>query len=191
MQNHMLFRQNQSGVTLVELMIVLAIVGLLSGVGIPAYRSFIVSNKVEGVASTLHVALVHARSEARNRGVLVSICKSSNADSNNPTCNGDASANGSNTGWGSGWIIFVNRNNNNQRDMDEVLVKVQGQLIDKPESGSIVTNNGEIVSFNATGQATTVVNFIINAPSGSSNSSKAICISPGGRASIGKPPSCS
>ena len=43
------------GFTLIELMVVMAIVGILSGIGIPAYRSYIEKAKITKVISEIHL----------------------------------------------------------------------------------------------------------------------------------------
>lgn len=59
------------GMTLVELMIGLAILGLLIGIGLPAFGTFLGNSKVRNAAETLSAGLSLARSEAmrRNRNV--------------------------------------------------------------------------------------------------------------------------
>lgn len=68
----MLMRRHASrGMTLIELMIALAIVGLLMGFGLPAFSTFLANGKVRNATETLNSGLTLARSEAmrRNRNV--------------------------------------------------------------------------------------------------------------------------
>ena len=58
-----------SGFTLVELMITLAIAGILVAVGIPSFNSTISSNRLTSYANELVTALNLARSEAVKRGM--------------------------------------------------------------------------------------------------------------------------
>ncbi|MBY0572692.1 MAG: GspH/FimT family pseudopilin [Undibacterium sp.] len=193
MQNHFKSSLYQLGVTLVELMVVIAIVGIISSIAIPSYRGMVIDNRVESMASNLYSALVLARTEARNRGQVVTLCNSSNADAPPPAipvCDGATA-----TGWGTGWLVFVDTNNDGARANTEVLIKVQGQVIANAANGSIVstdTNAGPVnsISFSATGQATRAIKFSINAPSNAVSSSKAVCVSLGGRAHIGKLTDC-
>ena len=61
------------GFTLVELMVVLTLLGVLLGVGIPSFRDFIATQKVKAAAQDLAMAMLLARSEAikRNTDVVV------------------------------------------------------------------------------------------------------------------------
>lgn len=54
----------QWGFSMVEVMVAIAIVAILMGIGIPAYRSMLADQKVRTAAASLHSALLLARSEA-------------------------------------------------------------------------------------------------------------------------------
>jgi type IV fimbrial biogenesis protein FimT len=64
-------RQAQRGVTLIELMIGLAILAMLIGLGFPAMSTFLANGKVRNATENLSAGLSLARSEAmrRNRNV--------------------------------------------------------------------------------------------------------------------------
>lgn len=59
------------GITLIELMIALAILGVLLGLGLPAFGTFLANGKVRNATEALSAGLSLARSEAmrRNRNV--------------------------------------------------------------------------------------------------------------------------
>ncbi len=85
-----------SGFTLIELMITLAIVGILLTLGVPSLKTFMQGNQLIASSNELLSALHVARSEAIKLNSRVSICESSDGTS----C--------SNTGsWKNGWIVFV------------------------------------------------------------------------------------
>ena len=88
-----------SGFTLIELMITLAIVGILLMVGVPSLKTLLQGNQLIASANELISALHVARSEAIKFNTRVSICESSDGK----TC----AITGS---WKNGWIIFVDGN---------------------------------------------------------------------------------
>jgi len=100
-----------SGFTLIELMITLAIAGILLAVGIPSFNSIITSNRLTTYANELVTALNLARSEAIRRGVQVTMST------------GNTGGN-----WGSGWTIFTDSNGNGVLDGADVLLRTYPAL---------------------------------------------------------------
>ena len=68
------------GVTLVELMIVLAILGILVGLVVPNYGTIVAERAVSAETRRLINVLQLARSEARARGATVTASRSNGAD---------------------------------------------------------------------------------------------------------------
>jgi len=92
---------NQSGLTAIELIIAMAIVGIVSAVGVPTFRAMSIINEVAATSNAMRSSMKYARSEALTRGKSVIMCSSSNGTS----C---SLANGE---WAKGWIIGVDLDN--------------------------------------------------------------------------------
>jgi type IV fimbrial biogenesis protein FimT len=61
------------GFSLLELMAVLAIVGILMSIAVPAFSEWIASQRVRDTAADIHTSLMRARNEAISRGLNTSI----------------------------------------------------------------------------------------------------------------------
>lgn len=86
-----------TGVTLLELMVVLVVAGILMAVATSSYKSITLSSRVSGEINGLLGDMQYARSEAINQGQNVVICVSTDG----LTC----AAN--NVNWNQGWIVAV------------------------------------------------------------------------------------
>lgn len=87
--------RKQNGVTLIELMIAIAVLAVLLGIGIPSFQETIRTNRVAAITNDLVAALQFARSEAVRRGVNVRVCPAD--DPANPAACG--------ANWNNGWIV--------------------------------------------------------------------------------------
>lgn len=108
-------KRAQPGFTLLELMVVLAIAGVLFAVGIPAMGDFIRNSRITSAANDVMGALHFTRSEAIKRRQPVTLCTSTSAATDpNPTCANSAIL--------TGWIAFVDTNQSGQVDAGEVVL---------------------------------------------------------------------
>lgn len=89
----------QAGVTLIELMVVIAMVAIILAIGVPEYQNFTRSNTLLAEVHTLKGDIALARSEAATMGTNVVICPSGNPDDTNPSCSGTNE-------WNTGWVIL-------------------------------------------------------------------------------------
>ncbi|OED36350.1 type II secretion system protein GspH [Chromatiales bacterium (ex Bugula neritina AB1)] len=71
------YPDNNRGVTLVELLMVVVIVGIMAGVAAPGFGSFMAERSVTAETRRLIGALKLARSEARARGGVVTLARTS------------------------------------------------------------------------------------------------------------------
>ncbi len=107
--------RRESGFSLIELMITLAVGSILLAVAIPSFQSLMTSNKLTATTNTLVFSLQTARSEAIKRALPAGVCTSSNSQDPEASC-----SNGS--GFVGGWIAYVDDNNNGSRDVGEDIV---------------------------------------------------------------------
>ena len=105
----------QRGVTLLELLIVIMVLGILVGVGVPGLRGLVLNNRQATAVNELVTALQLARSEAITRNVaapaVVSVCASEDGED----CNGTWSD------WSDGWIVFLDNDGPATVSVNQVL----------------------------------------------------------------------
>jgi type IV fimbrial biogenesis protein FimT len=136
------------GLTLLELIIVMGIVGILASIAIPSYKYFINSNRVASEVNGLVGDLMYARSEAIKEGSPVSVCVASTGS----TPAAPACAAAATTSWQSGWIVFSDPNNDHTLDNGDTVLHVQSAFA----GTDTFTASGSIgwISFNREGFAT-------------------------------------
>lgn len=89
-----------SGFTMVELLITIAIVSITLSLAIPSFSSLLINSRIKKLSSDFISSINIAKIESVKRQVPVTICKSSNSNNDNPTCDSGSGD------WNSGWIIF-------------------------------------------------------------------------------------
>jgi len=99
--------QKQTGVTMIELLIVLAIAAILTAMAAPSFSNFIANTRLSSTMSQLTADLNRARSEAikRNQRVLLCIRNSTGTD---------CATTG--TDWQDGWLVCYDTNSDNLCD---------------------------------------------------------------------------
>lgn len=171
-----------SGFTLLELMVVLAIVAILTTLAAPSFTRLIQSSTMSINVNTFLADMRYARSESIRRGGGVVMCRSDTPEAINPTC-GSGSGPGGN-GWVSGWIIFQDWSNDGIHDAIEPLLRMQSPITSmdsiKEEDGTSTP-----LRFTATGRlssATPPLRF--GGSHYASDVQRLVCVGLGGRARI-------
>lgn len=101
----------QSGATLLELIVVLAVSAILLGIGISGLTALSGSSRLVSATNELVSSLHLARSEAIKRNSRVVMCTSATGTS--------CAASG---GWQQGWLVFHDPNNNAVLDANETVI---------------------------------------------------------------------
>lgn len=135
------------GMTLIELMTVLAVIVILIGIAVPAIGDFIRNSRMITQSNELIADLAYARSEAVKRTSDITVCKSANPAAGSPTCD----TTGAN--WAIGRLIFIDTSKNGQVDAGELVLRVR-----EPLGGNGSLNGGTNVQnrvvFTRTGMTT-------------------------------------
>lgn len=105
------------GFTLIEFLIVLALVALLVGTGAPAMTSVIRSVQLTNASNDLLWGMFMARSEAIKHKTSVVVCKSSDGIACAPA-----------GGWEQGWLVFQDEDNDGWRDHGETILHAAQSL---------------------------------------------------------------
>jgi type IV fimbrial biogenesis protein FimT len=128
------------GFTLTELMIALAVAGILAVIGAPAMGALIARTTAAGTEAAIAGTLRHARSAAVMRNARVLVCPSRDGRRCSP---GDD--------WQHGWIVAKDVDHDDQPDTGDSVIAVQAAM---PAGTRVTTSAGRgEVAFQPTGSA--------------------------------------
>ena len=137
----------QLGFTLIELMIAVALTGILLGMGVPAMNMFISNARQTGMINDFVASMHTARSTAITTNSRVTICPSSNGNSCEVV------------DWDQGWIVFGDLDSDQVVDPGERIVATAegatGLTIESPEFGDFLTYrpNGRVMNASLDGSS--------------------------------------
>ena len=97
---------NSKGFTLLELIIIVAILGITTALAVPGLREMVSNNRIQSNASDFVAALQFAKAEAVARVNPVTLCKGADLIG----CAADG-------GWQQGWIVFSDDNGDAGEDV--------------------------------------------------------------------------
>ena len=107
----------QTAFTLIELLIAVAIVGILLGVALPGFAGAMEAARAQETKSALLASITRSVNRAAITGTRAVLCPSA-----------DGQGCGAGFDWSQGWIGFLDRNANRERDTGETLLLQQPAL---------------------------------------------------------------
>ncbi|MEE8321596.1 MAG: GspH/FimT family pseudopilin [Gammaproteobacteria bacterium] len=148
----------QPGFTLIELMIAVAIAGVLLAMGLPSMKTLMQDSRVKTAASETHLSLLLARSEAIKRSANIDLSR--------------------NTNWSNGWNVQV--------QSDSTVLRTQDPLSDvtvtcSTDSDATAEACPATVTFTRTGRPSSYIEFRLSATDNNKVFTRCVSISLSGR----------
>ena len=113
-------RRYSRGLTLLELVIVMGIVGILITIAIPSYQYVTSANRVAAEVNALVGDLMFARSEAIKEGQPIVVCAAASGSTPSaPSCATSGST------WQGGWIVFSDLKSDHTIDAGDLVQRIQ------------------------------------------------------------------
>jgi type IV fimbrial biogenesis protein FimT len=134
--------RKKEGFSLIELMVIVSVLALLLGLGIPAFNDMVRNSRMSTAVNDLVTSLHAARGEAITRRATVILCPATAAGT-------DCAADGN---LSAGWLVFVDSNGDGSLDAAEPVVQRHGAIDSGPAldlSVSPVSRAGRIAFSNA------------------------------------------
>jgi type IV fimbrial biogenesis protein FimT len=158
-------KTNQSGFTLIELMIVTSILVILIAVGVPGLQAFIKNNRMVANTNLMMVSIKTARSEAMTQRTPVTLCRSSDG----AACGGT---------WSDGHIAFLDADADGTVDGGETILLYN--RVDNPDI--VVTySGGNFMTFDRRGRAVGTSGAMLFCDDRGSEYARGITVDPIGR----------
>ena len=166
--------RSSRGLSLMELMVVMGLAALMAGMAVASFGPVVQQRQLQAAAEALVADLRMARSEAIKRSAVVTVCSS---------IDGVACTDSAN--WHQGWIVFLDRDANQQRDASETLIRVQEATAGLASVASTVPRNDKAAfSYQPTGWAKAASQTLLFTHERPQVLSRVVCISSQGRPTL-------
>ena len=172
-------KTHSSGFTLIEVMIVIAILSIFAGIAIPSFSTLIANNRMAGQANDFLSTLQFARSEAITRGRRISICPSTSGSA----CTSSA--------WNGGWMVFAESLTGTVGTFDattDTILRVYPPM--QGTSSLVEIANAAVVTYQPNGSVMAARTFTLCPNDGSDVEGRSIPISSSGRAHVQTTAAC-
>lgn len=164
------------GFTLVELLVTVAIVGVLAALAAPGMTRFLSKRSVASASSNVASDMRFARAEAVKRSQKVTMCRSTDGAS----CSGTGN-------WADGWIVFQDTDGSASVDSGDTILRVQQALtgISTLQNPTVASTRAAF-TYESTGIALSASDSWVVIPTGSvpTLGTQLICISNQGRPGV-------
>lgn len=137
------------GFSLVELMITIAVLAVLLGIGMPGLTSLIAKNRISAKSNELIADLALARSEAIKRGIRTTFCPSASGTA----CGG--------TDWSAGRVVFVDLNGDGTFNAGSDIMLRVGDPMTGGATLSSTFNTASPLQYLPSGQASATGSFTV------------------------------
>jgi len=135
------------GLTLIELLISLALLGILSALALPSYHQLIQTQSADRLRDDLFAALMSARNQATTLGLPVTICGAANLFTTEPA---DLRCISPAKDWSGGWFVFIDLNEDRKHQPDERVLSVYE---DAPADADLKYNRSYTIRFDRQGRS--------------------------------------
>lgn len=163
------------GFSLLELLIALAIGGIVLGFAVPGMRTFLANNRSATQTNMVVGALALARNEAVTRSLPVTLCALATADGSQCVASGAVFY------WDRGWMLFVdNSGSPGQLDAGDVLLQRSAGLDNSQLTATTAFLRYQPDGFLSSGATT----LRLRVPGCSLQGNRDIAISPQGRVTV-------
>jgi type IV fimbrial biogenesis protein FimT len=134
-------RQRVRGFTLIELLVTLVVAAILLSIALPSFRDLIRRSRVTSASNALTGTLAYARTEAIDRGQLVSVC---------PSIDGTSCAGG--TTLDTGWMVYTYPAGAASANMGATASSLILRTTASVAGVSMQSKNAEVITFGQQGQ---------------------------------------